>query len=117
MQGGRHAARAISAKVAGEPLPQFRYRDKGTLATIGRSAGVAKFPHLQLSGFLAWAAWLFIHLLFLIGFRNRVLVLIEWAWSYLTYRRGARLITEVAPPTARTPPAPRRAEAPPIVHT
>jgi NADH dehydrogenase len=95
MQGGRHAARQIRRAVRGEPPLPFRYRDKGTLATIGRSAGVAALPHFQLSGFLAWAAWLFIHLLFLICFRNRVIVVFEWAWAYLTYQRGARLITDI----------------------
>jgi NADH dehydrogenase len=73
--------------------PAFRYHDKGSLATIGRAAAVAQFGKIHISGFLAWMAWLFVHILFLIGFRNRVLVLIQWAWSYFTYERGARLIT------------------------
>jgi NADH dehydrogenase len=67
--------------------------DKGSLATIGRSAAVAQFGKVHISGFLAWMAWLFIHIFFLIGFRNRLIVLIQWAWSYLTFERGARLIT------------------------
>ncbi len=71
----------------------FRYRDKGNLATIGRAAAVAQFGKIHISGFIAWLAWLFVHILFLIGFRNRVLVFIQWAWSYVTYERGARLIT------------------------
>jgi NADH dehydrogenase len=82
---------AISASGAGrEP---FHYWDKGSLATIGRAAAVAQFGKIHISGFMAWLAWLFVHILFLIGFRNRVLVFIQWAWSYFTYERGARLIT------------------------
>jgi NADH dehydrogenase len=73
--------------------PQFRYWDKGSLATIGRAAAVAEFGKIHISGFIAWLAWLFIHIMFLIGFRNRLLVFIQWAWSYVTYERGARLIT------------------------
>jgi NADH dehydrogenase len=73
--------------------PPFHYHDKGSLATIGRSAAIAQFGKIHISGFIAWLAWLFVHILFLIGFRNRVLVLIQWAWSYFTYERGARLIT------------------------
>jgi NADH dehydrogenase len=73
--------------------PVFQYWDKGSLATIGRAAAVAQFGKLHISGFIAWLSWLFIHILFLIGFRNRLLVFIQWAWSYVTYERGARLIT------------------------
>jgi len=72
---------------------RFHYHDKGSLATIGRSAAIAQFGKIHISGFIAWLAWLFIHILFLIGFQNRVLVFIQWAWSYFTYERGARLIT------------------------
>ena len=104
MQMGRHAARAIKSDVGGEPRSRFRYRDKGSLATIGRARGVAHFPRLDFSGFPAWFAWLAIHIFYLIGFRNRFFVLVSWAWSYLTFRRGARIITEV-PPT----PGPRDA--------
>ena len=75
------------------PRPPFHYWDKGSLATIGRAAAVAEFGKIHISGFVAWLAWLFIHILFLIGFRNRLLVFIQWAWSYVTYERGARLIT------------------------
>jgi NADH dehydrogenase len=71
----------------------FHYHDKGSLATIGRSAAIAQFGKIHISGFIAWLAWLFIHILFLIGFQNRVLVFIQWAWSYFTYERSARLIT------------------------
>jgi NADH dehydrogenase len=73
--------------------PAFHYHDKGSLATIGRSAAIAQFGKIHISGFIAWLAWLFVHILFLIGFQNRVLVFIQWAWSYVTYERGARLIT------------------------
>jgi NADH dehydrogenase len=71
----------------------FHYWDKGSLATIGRAAAVAQFGKIHISGFIAWLSWLFVHILFLIGFRNRLLVFIQWAWSYVTYERGARLIT------------------------
>jgi NADH dehydrogenase len=93
MQAGRHAAACIRKLVAGQPTTPFHYRDKGTLATIGRAAAVAQIGALRIKGYLAWLLWLFIHIFFLIGFRNRLLVLIEWAWSYWTYDRGARLIT------------------------
>jgi NADH dehydrogenase len=73
--------------------PTFHYWDKGNLATIGRAAAVAQFGKIHISGFIAWLSWLFVHILFLIGFRNRLLVFIQWAWSYVTYERGARLIT------------------------
>jgi NADH dehydrogenase len=89
IQEGIHAARSITNKTR-EP---FRYRDKGSLATIGRAAAVADFGFLKLSGFIAWFAWLAIHIFFLIGFRNRFLVITQWAWAYVTYQRGARLIT------------------------
>jgi NADH dehydrogenase len=101
MQMGRHAARAIKSDIAGEPRSGFRYRNKGSLATIGRARGVAHFPRLDFSGFPAWVAWLAIHIFYLIGFKNRFFVLVSWAWSYLTFRRGARIITEV-PPTPGT---------------
>jgi NADH dehydrogenase len=76
-----------------ESRPAFHYWDKGSLATIGRAAAVAQFGKIHISGFIAWLSWLFVHILFLIGFRNRLLVFIQWAWSYVTYERGARLIT------------------------
>jgi NADH dehydrogenase len=93
IQEGTHAARNVARAVAGQPLRPFRYRDKGSLATIGRAAAVADLGRVKLSGFPAWAAWLGIHIFFLIGFRNRVLVILQWAWAYITYQRGARLIT------------------------
>jgi len=95
-QEGQAAARTIADDLAGRPRRPFHYVDRGNLATIGRSAAIATFGKLHLSGFPAWLAWLFIHLFFLIGFRNRVLVLFQWAWSYLTYQRSARLITDGA---------------------
>ncbi|HXM76968.1 MAG TPA: NAD(P)/FAD-dependent oxidoreductase, partial [Thermoanaerobaculia bacterium] len=73
--------------------PAFHYWDKGSLATIGRAAAIAEFGRIHISGFIAWLSWLFVHILFLIGFRNRLIVFIQWAWSYVTYERGARLIT------------------------
>jgi NADH dehydrogenase len=93
MQMGRHTALNIVRAVRAEPLVPFRYRDKGSLATIGRSAGVAWFGGRRtFTGFLAWAAWLAIHIFFLIGFRNRFVVMVTWAWAYFTYQRSARLI-------------------------
>jgi NADH:ubiquinone reductase (H+-translocating) len=83
----------ITTQSAAASRPAFRYHDKGSIATIGRAAAVAEFGTLHISGYIAWLAWLFVHIFFLIGFRNRVLVLIQWAWSYFTYERGARLIT------------------------
>ncbi|HZR79755.1 MAG TPA: NAD(P)/FAD-dependent oxidoreductase [Candidatus Binatia bacterium] len=93
MQQGRHAAENVLRLVAQKPTEPFRYVDKGSLATIGRKAAVAEVFGLRLSGLTAWFAWLAIHIFFLIGFRNRLLVLIEWAWAYVTFQRGARLIT------------------------
>jgi NADH dehydrogenase len=96
LQEGRHVARNVLRAVRGERTLPFRYADKGSLATIGRAAAVARIGRLQFSGLPAWLAWLFIHLYFLIGFRNRVAVILQWAWCYLTFRRGARLITDTA---------------------
>jgi NADH dehydrogenase len=93
MQQGRWVARQVAADLAGKSRQNFHYFDKGSLATIGRAAAVAQFGKVHISGFLAWLSWLFIHILFLIGFRNRVVVMFQWAWSYLTYERSARLIT------------------------
>jgi NADH dehydrogenase len=95
IQGARHVARQIEDELEGLPDARrpFDYWDKGSMATIGRSAAVAKMGSLELTGFPAWAAWLFVHLVFLIGFRNRVAVMLQWAYSYFTYKRGARIIT------------------------
>jgi NADH:quinone reductase (non-electrogenic) len=93
MQEGTFVAKTIRRDLTGQPRENFKYWDKGSLATIGRAAAVAQFGKIHISGFIAWLSWLFIHIFFLIGFRNRLLVFIQWAWSYLTYERGARLIT------------------------
>jgi len=99
MQQGRYAARAISERLRGKEPPPFRYRDKGNLATIGRAKAVADIKGLQLSGLLAWLTWLFVHLFYLIGLQNRLLVFIRWTFSFVTRGRGARLIT--GPPESR----------------
>src|SRR4051812_7758714 len=96
IQQGRFVARLIKARIAGRPLPTFHYRNLGDMATIGRSAAVADLGKLHFSGFIAWMMWLFIHLMNLVGFRNRLLVLVQWGWSYFSYDRAARLITERA---------------------
>jgi NADH dehydrogenase len=93
IQAGRHAAENIRRAIHGEPMLPFHYRDPGNLAVLGRAAAIADLGRVRLSGFPAWLFWCFVHILFLIGFRNRVLVMFEWAWSYLTWQRGARLIT------------------------
>ncbi|MBX3070869.1 MAG: NAD(P)/FAD-dependent oxidoreductase [Thermomicrobiales bacterium] len=93
IQGGTQAAKNIRHAIDGEPLEPFHYHDKGNLATIGRNRAVADIRGRHLTGFLAWSAWLWIHIYFLIGFRNRLTVMLQWAWSYLTFNRGARLIT------------------------
>jgi NADH dehydrogenase len=103
MQMARHVADIIEDSLAGKPLsgrPPFRYWDKGTMATIGRSAAVAKVGPLELTGLLAWLAWLFIHLLFLVGFRNKAGVLLHWIYSYFTYKRGARIVFGTGNPIA-----------------
>ncbi len=94
MQEGRHAAQNIIRTLNGQPRKPFAYVDKGMLATIGRGAAVARVGPISASGYIAWLMWLLIHILFLIGFRNRMLVMVQWAWSYITFDRGARLITE-----------------------
>jgi NADH dehydrogenase len=94
MQAGRHVARQIRRLLDGRPTTPFRYRDKGIMATIGRRAAVAELPgRIHLRGALAWVAWLALHLVTLVGPRNRASVLINWAWNYLTWDRGPRLIT------------------------
>ena len=94
MQQGRYVARAIAGRLAGRPIAEpFRYRDKGSMATIGRGRAIADLGFLRLSGYPAWLAWLFIHLMYLVQFGNRVLILVQWAWNYLTWNRSARLIT------------------------
>ena len=106
MQAGRHVARAIAARLRGERSPDFAYRDPGIMATIGRNAAVAELPRgLRLRGRIGWLAWLALHLVQLIGFRNRLFVLLNWAWCYFTYDRGPRLIVRIED-EERYPPAP-----------
>jgi NADH dehydrogenase len=97
IQMAQHVAEIIRDDVESplplERRPAFEYWDKGTMATIGRSRAVAKIGHFEFSGYPAWLAWLFIHLIFLVGLRNKIAVLFNWGYSYLTYKRGARLIT------------------------
>ena len=94
MAQGRYVARAIRARLRDETMPPFHYVDKGALATIGRNKAVAAFGRLHISGFLAWIVWLFVHLMYLVEFDNRLLVLVEWVYDYITRNRGARLITK-----------------------
>lgn len=121
MQQGRFVAKNIAASVSRRPTnATFEYVDKGIMATIGRSRAVARIGKLRLSGFIAWIAWLLLHIVYLMDFRSRVLVLIDWAWSYFTYQRGSRLITghrlEAGTPESVRPAqiAPERANAPAI---
>ncbi len=93
MQQGRHAARNILGMIEGEKPQRFWYFDKGSMATIGRNKAVAEVRWLHFSGLPAWLAWLFVHVVFLVGFRNRIAVLFQWAWAYVTFNKGARLIT------------------------
>jgi NADH:ubiquinone reductase (H+-translocating) len=109
LQEGRHAADNIVRAIGSRPTTPFRYVDKGNLATIGKAAAVADFGFVRLSGLVAWLLWIVVHIFFLIGFRNRVIVIFEWAWAYFTSQRGARLITgdlgrlPVSAPGRRTP--------------
>ncbi|MBA3295553.1 MAG: NAD(P)/FAD-dependent oxidoreductase, partial [Acidobacteria bacterium] len=93
MQMGRHAVRNILRSIEGQPLRAFRYRDLGSMATIGRASAIADFGFLTLTGGFAWLAWLFVHLMSLIGFKNRLVVLVQWAWAYFSSQRAVRLIT------------------------
>ena len=92
IQQGELAAENVRRSLAGEPLAVFRYHDKGAMATIGRSRAVAAIGRLRLVGRIAWAAWLVVHIVMLIGFRNRLVVLVNWAWNYVTFDRGLRAI-------------------------
>jgi len=98
MQMGRHAADNILALIASKPTKPFRYNDKGSMATIGRSAAVAQIGRFEFSGTLAWAAWALVHLMSLIGFRNRLVTLVDWVWAYFTYQRSGRLIFDKEKP-------------------
>jgi len=93
MAEGRYVARAMQTRLRGETPPPFHYFDKGELATIGRNRAVAAFGRLHISGPFAWFVWLFVHLMYLVEFDNRLLVLVEWVYDYITRNRGARLIT------------------------
>ncbi|HEX5226300.1 MAG TPA: NAD(P)/FAD-dependent oxidoreductase [Bryobacteraceae bacterium] len=110
MQGGKYAARAIEARLRGEKSAPFRYFDMGNLAVIGRASAVAQIGPLHLSGLIAWLTWLFVHLMNLVEFSNRVLVFVQWGFFYITFNRGARLITgpETSPVHAATEDAPVR---------
>ena len=98
MQQGQYVAHLIQARLRGKPLALFRYHDKGSVATIGRSSGVVDLHWIRFGGFFGWLTWLFIHLMYLVEFENRILVLMQWAWNYLTRNRSARLITEAWKP-------------------
>jgi NADH dehydrogenase len=93
MQQGRHAADNILGMIDGRKPHRFWYWDKGSMATIGRNKAVADMGYIRLTRWPAWLAWLFVHIIFLVGFRNRVAVLLQWAWAYVTFNKGARLIT------------------------
>ena len=97
-QMGMYVGRLIAARLAGKTLPPFRYKNLGLLATIGRRSAVVELGPLQLRGFVGWLFWSLVHIYFLIGLRNRFVVALTWLWSYITFQRGARLITEVPPP-------------------
>lgn len=94
IQQGRHAARNILLATEGKALRPFEYLDKGIMATVGRKKAILQFGSIKLGGFIAWAAWLFIHIFYLIGFKNKIFVFAQWAWSYITFKRGARLIVD-----------------------
>jgi NADH dehydrogenase len=108
MQQGRYVATLIRRRLQSKSSKPFRYRDRGNMAVIGRGSGVADVKGLRFNGFLAWLAWLFIHLMYLVEFENRLLVLVQWAWNYLTWNRGARLITGENPLPLRKDVDPRR---------
>jgi NADH:ubiquinone reductase (H+-translocating) len=115
-QQGVYVAKLIKARLSGRELPPFRYRDLGSLATIGRKSAVVQFGRFRLSGYFAWWLWSLAHIYFLIGFRNRMAVAISWLWNYLTFQRGTRLITGADPvpesePAAKPGPNPLRGAA------
>lgn len=103
IQEGEQAADNVMAAILGHPTEPFRYLDKGIMATVGRASGIAQSGPMRLSGFIGWCAWLFIHILYLIGFRNRITVLLQWAWAWFTYGRSARLITGSSRPLPAGP--------------
>jgi NADH dehydrogenase len=103
MQQARTVAKSIRRLLVGKDAVTFEYFDKGTMATIGRRRAIAMIDRMHMSGFIAWMAWLLVHIWYLIGFKNRIVVMITWAWSYVTYRRGARIITRDSTPRAGSP--------------
>jgi NADH dehydrogenase len=109
-QQGQYVAQALIARHEGRTVPAFRYRDYGTLATVGRSRAIAQFGKLKVSGLPAWLLWTVAHIYYLIGFRNRFVVALNWAWSYVTFQRGSRLITGLDTRMAAQPQAEREAE-------
>jgi NADH dehydrogenase len=94
IQMGKAVAKNIARDLARKPRENFHYFDKGSMATIGRAAAVAMVREFHFSGLIAWLAWLFVHILYLIGFRNRIMVITQWAWAYLRFESAARLITQ-----------------------
>ncbi len=103
IQQGEHVARQIAAAATGQPPPgPFRYRDRGTMATIGRNAAIAQIGPLRVSGFLGWLMWLFVHLIQIVSFRSRLVVLLNWAWDYFLFDRPVRLITALKRPPRET---------------
>ncbi len=103
-QMGIYVGRLIGARLSGRTLPPFRYKNLGVLATIGRRSAVVELGPIQLQGFVGWLFWSMVHIYFLIGLRNRFVVAVTWLWSYITFQRGARLITEVPPPRRQIKP-------------
>ena len=114
MQQGEHVARMIRHRLNGRPSTNFRYRDRGKMAVIGRSAAVAHVGRLKMHGLIAWLAWLFIHVFYLVEFQNRLLVTIQWGWNYLTRNRSARLITETARSREYDAPVPLQEQPAPL---
>jgi NADH dehydrogenase len=92
MQEAKWAVANIARQMKGQPTTPFQYKDPGTMATIGRSAAVAEIKGLQLTGFFAWLVWLFVHLMNIVDFENRVVIFVRWAWAYLSWKRGARVV-------------------------
>ena len=92
LQQGRYLARRIQAELQGRASTPFAYHDRGQMATVGRRRAICQTPHFEFAGLLAWLAWLLVHIYYLVGFKNRLFVVLQWAWAYLTFRRGARLI-------------------------
>lgn len=110
IQQGKHAARVLLDRLEGRSSPPFRYRDYGNMATIGRAAAVAEIRGWKFKGFIAWLLWLFVHLMQLVNFQNRVLVLVQWAWNYITFNRSSRLITGPVMPVEQNEPTTARPE-------